>query len=186
MKKRLMRCDLSVDKSLVAFVENLALPGTGISEDRFWLGLSSLIKQMTPINRRLLGVREELQSQIDNWHMERRGNPHDHDGYKNYLKKIGYLVEEGENFFVETENVDPEISSIAGPQLVVPSTNARYALNAANARWGSLYDCLYGTDAMGVLNSAEGYDRGRGARVVARSRVFLDDAFRLLVQVMQT
>ena len=177
MKKRLMRCDLSVDKSLVAFVENLALPGTGISEDRFWLGLSSLIKQMTPINRRLLGVREELQSQIDNWHMERRGNPHDHDGYKNYLKKIGYLVEEGENFFVETENVDPEISSIAGPQLVVPSTNARYALNAANARWGSLYDCLYGTDAMGVLNSAEGYDRGRGARVVARSRVFLDDAF---------
>ena len=177
MKKRLMRCDLSVDKSLVAFVENLALPGTGISEDRFWLGLSSLIKQMTPINRRLLGVREELQSQIDNWHMDRRGNPHDHDGYKNYLKKIGYLVEEGKNFFIETEDVDPEISSIAGPQLVVPSTNARYALNAANARWGSLYDCLYGTDAMGVLNSAEGYDRGRGARVVARSRVFLDDAF---------
>ena len=159
------------------FIENLALPGTGISEDNFWHGLSSLVEQLTPENRALLIKREELQSKIDSWHKARRNMPHDHEAYKSYLKEIGYLVEEKENFSVKTENVDPEISTVAGPQLVVPSTNARYALNAANARWGSLYDCLYGTDAMGLFDPAGGYDRGRGARVVARSRVFLDEAF---------
>ena len=177
MKKRVLRFNLSVERSLVDFIENLALPGTGISEDNFWHGLSSLIEQLTPENRALLIKREELQSKIDSWHKARRNMPHDHEAYKSYLKEIGYLVEEKENFSVKTENVDPEISTIAGPQLVVPSTNARYALNAANARWGSLYDCLYGTDAMGLFDPAGGYDRGRGARVVARSRVFLDEAF---------
>ena len=177
MKKRLLRYNLSVERSLVDFIENLALPGTGISEDNFWHGLSSLVEQLTPENRALLIKREELQSKIDSWHKARRNMPHDHEAYKSYLKEIGYLVEEKENFSVKTENVDPEISTIAGPQLVVPSTNARYALNAANARWGSLYDCLYGTDAMGLFDPAGGYDRGRGARVVARSRVFLDEAF---------
>ena len=177
MKKRLLRYNLSVDRSLVDFIENLALPGTGISEDNFWHGLSSLVEQLTPENRALLIKREELQSKIDSWHKARRNMPHDHEAYKSYLKEIGYLVEEKENFSVKTENVDPEISTVAGPQLVVPSTNARYALNAANARWGSLYDCLYGTDAMGLFDPAGGYDRGRGARVVARSRVFLDEAF---------
>ena len=180
MKKRVLRFNLSVERSLVDFIENLALPGTGISEDNFWHGLSSLIEQLTPENRALLIKREELQSKIDSWHKARRNMPHDHEAYKSYLKEIGYLVEEKENFSVKTENVDPEISTIAGPQLVVPSTNARYALNAANARWGSLYDCLYGTDAMGVFDPAEGYDRGRGARVVARSRVFLDEAFPII------
>ena len=180
MEKRLIRYNLSIEKSLVDFIENLALPGTGISEDKFWLGLSSLIEQLTSENRGLLIEREELQSKIDSWHKARNSMPHDHEAYKSYLKEIGYLVEEGENFFVETKNVDPEISTIAGPQLVVPSTNARYALNAANARWGSLYDCLYGTDAMGVFDPADGYDRGRGARVVARSRVFLDEAFPII------
>ena len=177
MKKRILRYNLSVERSLVDFIENLALPGTGISEDNFWHGLSSLVEQLTPENRTLLIKREELQSKIDSWHKARRNMPHDHEAYKSYLKEIGYLVEEKENFSVETENVDPEISTVAGPQLVVPSTNARYALNAANARWGSLYDCLYGTDAMGLFDPAGGYDRGRGARVVARSRVFLDEAF---------
>ena len=177
MKKRILRYNLSVERSLVDFIENLALPGTGISEDNFWHGLSSLVEQLTPENRTLLIKREELQSKIDSWHKARRNMPHDHEAYKSYLKEIGYLVEEKENFSVKTENVDPEISTIAGPQLVVPSTNARYALNAANARWGSLYDCLYGTDAMGLFDPAEGYERGRGARVVARSRVFLDEAF---------
>ena len=177
MKKRLLRYNLSIERSLVDFIENLALPGTGISEDNFWHGLSSLVEQLTPENRTLLIKREELQSKIDSWHKARRNMPHDHEAYKSYLKEIGYLVEEKENFSVKTENVDPEISTIAGPQLVVPSTNARYALNAANARWGSLYDCLYGTDAMGLFDPAGGYDRGRGARVVARSRVFLDEAF---------
>ena len=180
MKKRVLRYNLSVERSLVDFIENLALPGTGISEDNFWHGLSSLVEQLTPENRALLIKREELQSKIDSWHKARRNMPHDHEAYKSYLKEIGYLVEEKENFSVETENVDPEISTIAGPQLVVPSTNARYALNAANARWGSLYDCLYGTDAMGLFDPAEGYDRGRGARVVARSRVFLDEAFPII------
>ena len=180
MKKRVQRYNMSVDRSLVDFIENSALPGTGISEDNFWHGLSSLVEQLTPENRALLIKREELQSKIDSWHKARRNMPHDHEAYKIYLKEIGYLVEEKENFSVKTENVDPEISTIAGPQLVVPSTNARYALNAANARWGSLYDCLYGTDAMGVFDPAEGYDRGRGARVVARSRVFLDEAFPII------
>ena len=180
MKKRVLRYNLSVERSLVDFIENLALPGTGISEDNFWHGLSSLVEQLTPENRALLIKREELQSKIDSWHKARRNMPHDHEAYKSYLKEIGYLVEEKENFSVETENVDPEISTIAGPQLVVPSTNARYALNAANARWGSLYDCLYGTDAMGLFDPAGGYDRGRGARVVARSRVFLDEAFPII------
>ena len=180
MKKRLLRYNLSVERSLVDFIENLALPGTGISEDNFWHGLSSLVEQLTPENRALLIKREELQSKIDSWHKARRNMPHDHEAYKSYLKEIGYLVDEKENFSVKTENVDPEISTIAGPQLVVPSTNARYALNAANARWGSLYDCLYGTDAMGLFDPAGGYDRGRGARVVARSRVFLDEAFPII------
>jgi len=180
MNKRLMRYDLSVEEGLVDFIENKALPDTGVSQDNFWLGLSSLIKEMTPENRKLLRAREELQDKIDKWHVARIGKPHDHEAYKSYLKEIGYLVDEGESFLIETENVDPEISSIAGPQLVVPSTNARYALNAANARWGSLYDSLYGTDAMGAFDQAEGYDRGRGARVVARARVFLDNAFPII------
>ena len=180
MNKRLMRYDLSVEEGLVDFIENTALPDTGVSQNNFWLGLSSLIKEMTPENRKLLRVREELQDKIDKWHVARIGQPHDHVAYKSYLKEIGYLVDEGENFLIETENVDPEISSVAGPQLVVPSTNARYALNAANARWGSLYDSLYGTDAMGAFDQAEGYDRGRGARVVARARVFLDNAFPII------
>ena len=180
MNKRLMRYDLSVEEGLVDFIENKALPDTGVSQDNFWLGLSSLIKEMTPENRKLLRAREELQDKIDKWHVARIGQPHDHEAYKSYLKEIGYLVDEGESFLIETENVDPEISSIAGPQLVVPSTNARYALNAANARWGSLYDSLYGTDAMGAFDQAEGYDRGRGARVVARARVFLDNAFPII------
>ncbi|MCH2327980.1 MAG: malate synthase G [Rhodobacterales bacterium] len=180
MNKRLMRYDLSVEEGLVDFIENKALPDTGVSQDNFWLGLSSLIKEMTPENRKLLRAREELQDKIDKWHVARIGQPHDHEAYKSYLKEIGYLVDEGESFLIETENVDPEISSVAGPQLVVPSTNARYALNAANARWGSLYDSLYGTDAMGAFDQAEGYDRGRGARVVARARVFLDNAFPII------
>ena len=175
-----MRYDLSVEEGLVDFIENKALPDTGVSQDNFWLGLSSLIKEMTPENRKLLRAREELQDKIDKWHVARIGQPHDHEAYKRYLKEIGYLVDEGESFLIETENVDPEISSVAGPQLVVPSTNARYALNAANARWGSLYDSLYGTDAMGAFDQAEGYDRGRGARVVARARVFLDNAFPII------
>ncbi len=162
---------------LARFIEDEALPGTGITAGTFWSGLAGLAGDFAPQNRALLARREELQTKIDAWHIARRGQPHDHAAYKAYLAEIGYLLPEGPAFTIETQNADPEIATIPGPQLVVPVTNARYALNAANARWGSLYDCLYGTDAMGSPPPAGGYERGRGARVVARARVFLDEAF---------
>ena len=177
MAERVERHGLQVDRELFDFIETEALPGTGVEADAFWKGLSDLAHDMGPKNAELLAVREKLQEQISTWHKARANQPHDHEAYKAFLTEIGYLVPEGEDFQIETENTDPEFATVAGPQLVVPITNARYALNAANARWGSLYDGLYGTDAMGSAPPAGGYDRGRGARVVARARVFLDDAF---------
>ena len=173
------RDDLLVAPDLVSFIEAEALPGTGVEAAAFWSGFSGLVHEFGPRNAALLRRRAELQAAIDAWHLERRDQPHDRDAYKAFLTEIGYLLPEGGEFSIETENVDPEIASVPGPQLVVPITNARFALNAANARWGSLYDCLYGTDAMGSLPPRGGYDRGRGARVVARARVFLDEAFPL-------
>jgi malate synthase len=177
MTKRLDRAGLQVDAQLARFLEDEALPGTGIEAGRFWDGFAGLLRDFAPQNRALLAKRDALQAQIDAWHIARRGQPHDHAAYKSFLTEIGYLLPEGPDFTIETANVDPEVAKVAGPQLVVPITNARYALNAANARWGSLYDCLYGTDAMGSPPPAGGYERGRGARVVARARVFLDEAF---------
>jgi len=177
MTKRLDRSGLQVDTVLVGFVEDEALPGTGIEAAHFWSGLAGLVADFAPQNRALLAKRDDLQAKIDAWHVARRGQPHDHAAYKGFLAEIGYLLPEGPAFSIETTNVDPEVAKVPGPQLVVPVTNARYALNAANARWGSLYDCLYGTDAMGSLPPSGGYERGRGARVIARSRVFLDEAF---------
>ena len=168
---------LQVEITLVTFVEDRALPGTGIAPDAFWAGLSALVHEFGPQNRALLARRAELQAKIDAWHVAHRARPHDHEAYKAFLQEIGYLLPEGEDFQIDTAGVDPEIALMPGPQLVVPITNARYALNAANARWGSLFDALYGTDAMGSAPPKGGYDRGRGARVVARVRVFLDDAF---------
>ena len=168
------RGDLRVAPELAAFVENEALPGTGVEAEAFWTGLSALVHDFGPRNAALLARRDALQAEIDAWHIEERGG---REAYKAFLAEIGYLLPEGDDFTIETENVDPEIASVPGPQLVVPITNARFALNAANARWGSLYDGLYGTDAMGSPPPAGGYDRGRGARVVARARVFLDEAF---------
>lgn len=178
-KKRSDRAGLAVADTLIDFIESDALPGTGVSADVFWEGLASLAKQMGPRNAELLAKREALQTKIDDWHKAHRGQPHDHEAYKSFLMDIGYLLPEGDSFSIDTGTIDPEIAEIAGPQLVVPVTNARYALNAANARWGSLYDGLYGTDAMGPPPSNPGYDQGRGARVVARARVFLDQAFPL-------
>jgi malate synthase len=169
--------DIQVAAELVDFIEGQALPGTGIANEAFWAGMSELVNGMGPENRALLDKRERMQAQIDAWHVANRDAPHDHDAYRAFLTEIGYLLPEGEEFAIETENVDPEIALVPGPQLVVPITNARYALNAANARWGSLYDGFYGTDAMGSTPPAGGYDKGRGARVVARARVFLDEAF---------
>ncbi len=171
------RASLRVDHVLAQFIEDQALPGTGVSADQFWQGLSELIHDKGPQNRALLEKREALQQQIDEWHNARANQPHDADAYTAFLKEIGYLVDEGPAFTIGTENVDPEIATVPGPQLVVPITNARFALNAANARWGSLYDAFYGTDAMGVTPPKGGYDRGHGSRVVARTRVFLDQAF---------
>ncbi len=176
-KGYLSRAGLQVAGELAAFVEAEALPGTGIAPDRFWAGLAALLRDLTPNNRALLAEREALQARIDAWHLARRDQPHDHDAYKAFLEEIGYLLPEGAAFEIDNGTVDPEIATVPGPQLVVPITNARYALNAANARWGSLYDALYGTDTMGSPPPAGGYDRGRGARVVARARVFLDEAF---------
>ena len=171
------RSDLKVADELVSFLEESALPGTGVEVDAFWSGFAELVNGFGPKNRALLETRQDIQDKIDAYHVARRGQSHDHEDYKAFLKDIGYLLDEGEAFEIDTANVDPEIASVPGPQLVVPITNARYALNAANARWGSLYDGFYGTDAMGTAVPKGGYDQGRGARVVARSRVFLDEAF---------
>jgi len=167
---------LKIAPELADFVENQALPGTGVSADTFWGGLAKLVHELGPKNRALLAVREKIQSQVDAWHIKHRGQPHDSAAYQDFLRDIGYLVPEGEEFQIDTQNVDPEIASVAGPQLVVPVMNARFALNAANARWGSFYDALYGTDALGDLPSAGGYDAARGARVIAKGRAFLDAA----------
>jgi malate synthase len=177
MTDRTLRAGLQVDTVLARFVEDEALPGTGVEAEHFWSGFAALLADFAPKNRALLARRDDLQARIDAWHVARRGQPHDHAAYKAFLAEIGYLLPEGPDFTIGTANVDPEIARVPGPQLVVPITNARYALNAANARWGSLYDCLYGTDAMGSPPPAGGYERGRGARVVARARVFLDEAF---------
>ncbi|MFK7743418.1 MAG: malate synthase G [Roseobacter sp.] len=169
--------DLNVADTLVRFIEDQALPGTGVETEAFWAGFSALVHDLGPENQALLDKRTAIQAQIDNWHIARRGQSHDHEAYKAFLQEIGYLVEEKGAFEIDTSNVDAEIASVPGPQLVVPITNARYALNAANARWGSLYDAFYGTDAMGSPAPKGGYNQGRGARVVARARVFLDEAF---------
>ncbi len=176
MTSRQTRSGLQVDTVLAEFIEGKALPGTGVTADTFWDGLSRMVSELGPKNRDFLAKREQVQAQLDAWHVDRKGQDHDADAYKAFLSEIGYLVEEGDDFQIETANVDPEIAATPGPQLVVPITNARFALNAANARWGSLYDALYGTDAMGDLPAAGGYDEARGTRVIAWAKGFLDDA----------
>ena len=174
MAGRVNRAGLQVDERLAAFVEGQALPGTGVTADRFWSGLSATVDELMPVNRRLLAVRDDMQAAIDAWHLARRGQDHDAAAYEAFLRGLGYLLPEGPDFEVSTANVDPEIAQMAGPQLVVPVMNARYALNAANARWGSLYDALYGTDAMGDLPAGKGFDPKRGERVIAWARAHLD------------
>jgi len=176
MAERIAKHGLQVDARLVDFVESRALPGTGIAADRFWAGLADAVTRLGPKNRALLDKRAALQTAIDEWHKARKGQAFDADAYESFLREIGYILPEGPDFAVETANVDPEIAMIPGPQLVVPVMNARYALNAANARWGSLYDALYGTDALGDLPAAKGYDAARGQRVIDWARDFLDGA----------
>ena len=177
MGDRISAGGLQIAKPLYDFIQNEALPGSGVNANAFWDALGALIHDLAPKNRALLAKRENLQKQIDDWHKARRGQPHDHNAYVKFLSEIGYLVPEGADFSIDTPDVDDEIATIAGPQLVVPVMNARYALNAANARWGSLYDALYGTDAIsedGGATRAGGYNPTRGAKVIGWARDFLD------------
>ena len=171
---------LSVDQELFDFIENNALSGLNVTSDQFWSGLAEMAHELGPKNRALLAHREDLQEKIDNWHITFRGQDHDAQAYQEFLTEIGYLVPEPSEFIITTQNVDPEIASIPGPQLVVPIMNARYALNAANARWGSLYDALYGTNAIGDLPHGLGYNVARGARVIEWAKAYLDQAVPLL------
>ena len=179
MNMRVTAGGLQIDKALYELVGEEIAPGTGIDPDRFWQSLAAIVRDLGPKNRALLAKRDELQAKIDTWHLDRKGQPFDQQGYEVFLRDIGYLMPEGGDFEITTANVDPEIAAVAGPQLVVPVDNARYALNAANARWGSLYDALYGTDVIPEESSApkgNEYNPARGAQVVAYANAFLDEA----------
>jgi malate synthase len=167
------RAGLKVAAELADFIERRALPGTGVRADPFWRGMADIYARFAPENRRLLAIRDDLQAKLDAWHEAHPGIP-EHGAYQAFLREIGYLADEPAPFQVASRNVDDEVARIAGPQLVVPILNARFLLNAANARWGSLYDALYGTDALGDPPAGGGYDTERGAKVIAWAKSFLD------------
>ncbi|MDE0879589.1 MAG: malate synthase G [Sphingomonas bacterium] len=170
------RAGLSVAEPLARFVEEHALSGTGIAADRFWSGVAEIFARFSPENRALLATRDTMQAQIDAWHADHAGKAIDQREFQGFLREIGYLVPEPAPFAITTQHVDPEIATMAGPQLVVPVLNARFVLNAANARWGSLYDALYGTDAIPGAATGKGYDAARGAQVIAWAKHFLDSS----------
>ncbi|WP_068160367.1 malate synthase G [Rhodococcus phenolicus] len=179
MTERVQVGGLQVAKVLYDFVNNEAIPGSGVDADTFWAGADKVVHDLAPRNRELLAVRDDLQAKIDSWHRDRAGQPHDAAAYKAFLQEIGYLVPVPAPFEVTTAGIDSEIATTAGPQLVVPVLNARFALNASNARWGSLYDALYGTDAISEEGGAEktaAYNKVRGDKVIAWARDFLDKA----------
>ena len=179
-KKYIKSENLSISYDLYSFINDEALPGTDITVKKFWNGLSQVSHELSPKNRDLLKVRKRMQLDIDRWHLENYEKEFNLKEYKSYLEKIGYLKTEGPDFKIKTQNIDKEISSIAGPQLVVPIMNARYALNAANARWMSLYDSLYGTDIISSEESiSERYDPERGLKVISYTKKFLDQNFNL-------
>lgn len=178
MVERVTVADLQIAKPLFELVESIA-PDLGVDTAKYWSDFAAILADLAPRNRELLAKRDAIQSQIDAWHVERKGQPLDFAAYKAFLQEIGYLLEEGDDFSINTSNVDDEIATIAGPQLVVPVSNARYALNAANARWGSLYDAVYGSDIIaneGETAIAGGYNPARGAKVIELAMEFLDGA----------
>ncbi len=177
MTDRVQQGSLQIEAVLHDLLENDIAPGTGVTAEQFWQALEAIVTDLAPRNRALLQKRDELQKKIDDWHHEHPGADYDRDAYKQFLQDIGYLLPEGDDFSITTEGVDEEIATLAGPQLVVPVMNARYALNAANARWGSLYDALYGTDVIPEDGGAERsgpYNPVRGERVIAYARDFLN------------
>lgn len=179
MTERVNTGGLQVARILYDFINNEAIPGTGVDAEHFWNEFGRIVADMAPRNRELLKVRDELQEKLDSWHRERQGQSIDLSEYKTFLKDIGYLKPEGEDFSATTENVDKEIAQLAGPQLVVPISNARFALNAANARWGSLYDAVYGSDIISEDDGATkgpGYNPVRGEKVIAYARAMLDES----------
>ena len=183
MNKRVIKHGYKVAESLYNLVEHEVLPGSGIDSEDFWLSMSQIFDEFIPQNYKLLAVRQQFQQQIDAWHLDANNQPFDQVKYQNFLSDIGYIVEEKEDFTITTSYVDEEVATVAGPQLVVPLMNARFALNAANARWGSLYDALYGTDVISEENGAEitrNYNPIRGARVQAFARQFLDNVVPLV------
>ena len=169
---------LKINSTLLEFINNEVIPGTKVNADEFWTKFSKVVHDLAPLNKKLIEKRENIQKKIDNWHKANKGEQFNKNEYINFLKSIDYLVEEKDDFNIETSNVDDEISSIAGPQLVVPVDNARYALNAANARWGSLYDSLYGTNVISG-EKFKSYNSQRANRVVNYVRNFLDENFPL-------
>ena len=181
MQERVTKFELKIDKKLLDFINEKVIPGTDLVIEDFWEKTAVAIKKLSPKNKDLLEKRQKLKKEIDSWNIRNKGNKVSYQEYKTFLQDIGYLIEEGSPFKIDTNNVDPEIATISGPQLVVPITNARYALNAANARWGSLYDALYGTDAMGSLPENPGYDEERGKKVIEYAKKYLDKIFTLKI-----
>ncbi|MDO6823484.1 malate synthase G [Marinobacter sp. 1_MG-2023] len=179
MTERVQLGGIQVAKNLYDFVNNEAIPGTGVDAEKFWTEFDKIVNDLAPRNRELLAKRDAIQEKMDSWNRDHKGQKLDMAAYKSFLKEIGYLVDEPADFRISTSNVDPEVATMAGPQLVVPIMNARFALNAANARWGSLYDALYGTDAISEENGAEkgrGYNPVRGAKVIEFARNLLDSS----------